>query len=237
MAMIKIKNHTLMALVAAMMVASYDLPALGEMPQTDVDFINQISGTDAEKINALEIYYDLHVSELEVQMITEQNTGAFLGGRRAEREGDAVEAKRLLKMYEDTKAAKEKEANKNRQIRKKLSSIYKIEFAESLVMAPEAPETISAISSVAPKNMKTDVAKAWANVQAAKKSWKIARINLLEGQEKYSARVKGVRIGDLMRSVTAAEILLARAAGDMRLVVARIAIATSQPLAKTLSGL
>ena len=237
MAMIKIKNHTLMALVAAMMVASYDLPALGEMPQTDVDFINQISGTDAEKINALEIYYDLHVSELEVQMITEQNTGAFLGGRRAEREGDAVEAKRLLKMYENTKAAKEKEANKNRQIRKKLSSIYKIEFAESLVMAPEAPETISAISSYAPKNMKADVAKAWANVQAAKKSWKIARINLLEGQEKYSARVKGVRIGDLMRSVTAAEILLARAAGDMRLVVARIAIATSQPLAKTLSGL
>ena len=232
-----IKNHMLMALVAAMMVASYGLPAIAEMPQTDVDFINQMGGSDTEKLSALEIYYNLHVSELEVQMVIEQNTGAFLGGRRAEREGDATEAKRLLKMYEDTKAAKEKKNEENRQIRNKLGEVSKIEFAESLVMAPEAPKTILAISSYAPENMKSDVANAWANVQAAKKSWKTARMNLLEGQEKYSARVKGIRIGDLMRSVTAAEILLARAAGDIRLVIARIAVATSQPLAKTLSDL
>ncbi len=233
----KIKNHILMALVAVMMVASYGLPALAEMPQTDVDFVNQMGGSDAEKLGALEIYYNLHVSELEVQIITEQNTGAFLGGRRAEREGDAAEAKRLLKMYEDTKAAKEKKIEENRHIRIKLSEVSKIEFAESFVMAPEAPETILAISSSAPENMKADVANAWTNVQAAKKSWKTARMNLLEGQEKYSARVKGIRIGDLMRSVTAAEILLARAASDMRLVIARIAVAGGKPLAKTLSDL
>ncbi|MCK5165780.1 MAG: hypothetical protein KAQ66_00630, partial [Rhodospirillaceae bacterium] len=179
-----IKNHMLMALAAAMMVVSYDLPAIAEMPQTDVDFINQMGGSDTEKLSALEIYYDLHVSELEVQMVIEQNTGAFLGGRRAEREGDATEAKRLLKMYEDTKAGKEKKSEENRQIRNKLGEVSKIEFAESLVMAPEAPKTILAISSYAPENMKADVANAWANVQAAKKSWKTARMNLLEGQEK-----------------------------------------------------
>ncbi|MCK4939909.1 MAG: hypothetical protein KAR80_06395 [Rhodospirillaceae bacterium] len=233
----KIKNHSLVTAFFAAFITSVGFSAMAEMPETDVDFINQMSGPDAEKINALELYYNLHVSELEVQMITEQNTGAFLGGRRAEREGNASEAKRLLKMYEDTKSAKIKKDDENRQIREKLSEVSKIEFPSSLVMAPEPPERMPTIAANAPEDLKAAASKAWQDAEVAKKSWKIARMNLLEGQEKYNNKIKGVRIGDLMRSVTAAEIELARTAGELRLIVARIAIASGKPLGQTLLGL
>ncbi len=233
----KIKNHTLLAYFFAAFIASFGFSAMAEMPETDVAFVNQMSGPDAKKINALALYYNLHVSELEVQMVTEQNTGAFLGGRRAEREGNASEAKRLLKMFEDTKSEKVKKDDENRQIREKLSEVSKIEFPSNLIMAPEIPEAMPAIASNAPENLKAAAGKAWQDALGAKKSWKIARMNLLEGQEKYNNKIKGVRIGDLMRSVTAAEIELARTAGALRLIVARIAVATGTPLGQALSGL
>jgi len=233
---IEIKKIILAMAVVASMIFN-GVPALAEMPQTDVDFINQMGGNDADKIAALEEYYNLHVSELEVQLITEQNTGAFLGARRAEREGDVVEAKRLNDMYESTKASKEKMVEENRQIRKNLGVISKIEFSFNLVMAPEAPQDMPPVPAGADDTLKEQLASVWQDVLLAKKNLKFARFDMLEGQEKYNNGVKNIRIGDLMRAVTTAEIAIARSAGDLRLVVARMAVASGQPLADALSGL
>ncbi|MDH5189014.1 MAG: hypothetical protein OEW37_08670 [Rhodospirillaceae bacterium] len=229
----KIISNTLIA--ASIML--YGLPAFAEMPQTDVDFINQMAGNDADKIIALEEYYKLHVSELEVQLITEQNTGAFLGSKRAEREGDVGEAKRLNDMYESTKATKEKITAENRQLRKHLSEISKIEFPSNLVMAPDAPETIPTVPADTSIEMKENLAAAWKYVTLTRKNWNYARLDLLDGQEKYNNGEKNIHIGDLMRAVTNAEMALARSAADLRLVVAKIAVAGGQPLAAALSGL
>jgi len=215
----------------------HGVPALGEMPQTDVDFVNQMEGSDADKIIALEEYYNLHVSELEVQLITEQNTGAFLGARRAEREGNKTEAKRLNDMFESTKASKAKIAEENRNIRNRLSDISKIEFSSNLVMAPEAPETLPSVPDGASENLKEKLLSSWHDMILARKNLNSARLDLLEGQEKYNNGVKNIRIGDLMRAVTMAEIAIARSAGDLRLIVARVAVASGQPLADALSGL
>jgi len=233
---IEIKKIILATAVVSSMVF-HGLPALAEMPQTDVDFINQMGGNDEDKIAALEKYYNLHVSELEVQLITEQNTGAFLGARRAEREGDAVEVKRLNDMFESTKASKEKMVEENRQIRKNLGEISKIEFSSSLVMAPEVPQEMPSIPAGADDALKERLASVWEDVLLAKKNLKYARLDLLEGQEKYNNGIKDIRIGDLMRAVTTAEIAIARSAGDLRLVIVRMAVASGQPLADALSGL
>lgn len=237
------KNNKKSIFIAFVFVASVfstslpAMPAMAEMPQTDVDFVNQMSGTDAEKLNALGIYYDLHVSELEVQLITEQNTGAFLGGRRAEREGDKSEAKRLLEMYENTKDEKTRMENINSAIRIKLGDVSKIEFPASFIMAPEAPHSLPPIAAKAVGAMKAKIDVAWQSVLLARKSMKMARMDLLDGQDKYNAGKKGIHIGDLMRSVTTAEISLARSAADLRLLVASISVAGGQPLADALSGM
>lgn len=231
-----IKN--IMTSVAVMSsIAFYCVSATAQMPQTDVDFVNQMNGSDDEKITALGEYYNLHVSELEVQLITEQNTGAFLGSKRAEREGDMDEAKRLNDMYEGTKALKEKMVEENRQIRKRLGEISKIEFSSKLVMAPEGPDDMPKIPDGTPKNLSDAVNAAWSDLLIARKKWDFARMELLEGQEKYNNGEKNIHIGDLMRDVTSAEIALARSAGDLRLAVARMAVAAGKPIVDTLAGL
>ncbi|HEY9163922.1 MAG TPA: hypothetical protein VIN57_04855, partial [Magnetovibrio sp.] len=98
------KNRTLKgAVVFLAMMAGAASPAWADMPQTDTALVEQLSGKSSdETIQALALYYDLHVSEIEVQLMREQNTGAFLAARRAEGEGDMAEAKRQSEIFENT---------------------------------------------------------------------------------------------------------------------------------------
>ena len=140
-------------------------------------------------------------------------------------------------MYESGRIKRDAERETNRKIRAKLSKLSGMAFPTELIMAPEAPEMLSKTPAGTPANLAKDRKAAWTNVEGAKAAWTTARLQLLSDQDDYNAGKKGVRIGDSMRSVTRAEIDIARAAGDYRLIEARIAIATKKPLAKVLGAL
>lgn len=211
--------------------------AFAQMPQTDIAFIAQMKGTDADKLDALAVYYDLHISDLVVQLLAEQSTGAFLGARWAERDGKVAEQKRLTKMYDAARIELDKERQINRDIRSELSQMSGIEFPTDLVMAPHAPEMLTPAPSGAPEDLINSRNKAWKQVELASAAWTAARMQLLTDQEDYNMGKKGVRIGDSMRSVTRAEIDIARAAGAFRMIEARIAVAIGKPLAAVLGAL
>ena len=68
----------LFIVLALVVTLASPLTVRAEMPQTDVDLLSQMeTHTPAQKLQALDAYYALHVSELDVQMKIEIRTGAF----------------------------------------------------------------------------------------------------------------------------------------------------------------
>ena len=212
-------------------------PAWAETPQTDVQFIQALGGQPTDKVlAALAVYYDLHVLEIGVQLTREQNTGAFFAARRAEGDGDNAEAQRQMDMFESTKAALADARKANQGLRQKLADMTGIAFADDLAVAPDVPDALPAAHADAPADLLTARAAAWAQVEAARQSWREMRLQLLEDQERYD-KTREVKLGDSMRAMTRAEVAMARAACDFRLIEAKTAAATGQPLADVLAGL
>ena len=229
-------NRILSAALVSITV-TFASPAWAEMPQTDVALVEQLSAKSPEDVlKALEVYYTLHVSEIDVQLTTEQNTGAFFAARRAEADGDKAEVERQMAAFEGTKAALAAAKKVNQGLRQKLAAMTAISFGDDLHMAPEAPDTLPAAPAGAPTALLAARTDAWQRVESARKTWGEMRLKLLEDQEQYD-KTRTVKIGDSMRAMTKAEVALARAACDFRLLEARIAIATGKPLVSVLGGL
>lgn len=212
-------------------------PAWAETPQTDVAFIEQMGGASTDEVlDALALYYDLHVSELAVQLNREQNTGAFLAARRAENDGDTAEAQRQTAIFENTREALAKAREENMALRQELAVMTDLDFGGNLAMAPDAPFDKPAPVAGAPGDLAKALDDAWTKVEAARAALGEMRLKLLEVQERYDTH-RDVSIGDAMRAMTKAEVDMARAATDFRLIEAKIAAVTGQPLAGVLGGL
>lgn len=212
-------------------------PAWAETPQTDVAFIEQMGDASPDKVlEALALYYNLHVSELAVQLNREQNTGAFLAARRAENDGDTAEAQRQTAIFENTREALAKAREENVALRQELTVMTDLDFGGNLAMAPDAPFDKPAPIAGAPDDLAKALDGAWTKVEAARAALGEMRLKLLEVQERYDTH-RDVSIGDAMRAMTEAEVDMARAAADFRLIEAKIATATGQPLAGVLGGL
>lgn len=228
--MLKLKS----ALVSMVVVAGLAAPAWAEMPQTDTALVEQLTSQSSdETLSALAMYYDLHVSELEVQLMREQNTGAFLAARRAEGDGDTAEAKRQMDIFEATKAALAAARESNQALRQQLATMTDIAFDTDLAMAPDAPDALPAAPSGAPSDLLDLRNFAWGQVEQARKHLAEVRLQLLADQEEYD-RTRKVKIGDSMRAMTKAEVAMSRAACDWRLIEAKIAVAVGKPVSAVL---
>jgi len=224
-------KQTLTALCVSLALAT-PLAARADMPQTDVALLAQMDGQSVPKqLLALEHYYALHVSELDVQMKIEVRTGAFFALKRAKDSGDAATSSQAQKAFDDAAAAVKVASAHNRQLRQRLFDDTDIDFADSLVMAPDAPNTFAPAGDAS-----ADLVGAWENVQAARAVWSEARLNLLDVQDRYNNGEK-VSVGDAMRAITKAEVSLARAAGAFRLARASIAASRGTPIGDVLNGL
>lgn len=200
--------------------------ARAEMPQTDVDLLAQLdTHTTPQKLQALEGYYALHVSELDVQMKIELRTGAFFALRGATESGDAAAISQAQLALDGAGATVETVQAENLKLRNQLSDLTGIDFDASLVMAPDAPDAAKDV----PAEVASDVVK-------ARNAWKNARLDLLDVQERYNQGEK-VSIGDAMRAITKAEIGMARAAGSYRLAVAKIAVSRNVSMRDALNDL
>lgn len=158
------------AVVLVAMMAGAAAPAWADMPQTDTALVEQLSAKSSdEKLHALTLYYDLHVSEIEVQLMREQNTGAFLAARRAEGDGDVEEAKRQTEMFENTKDGLSVARQTNQDLRQELASQTGLTFGDDLVVAPDAPDALPAAPANAPAELLDARAAAWAGVEKARK--------------------------------------------------------------------
>jgi hypothetical protein len=212
-------------------------PAWAETPQTDVAFVEQLAAKSTEEaLNALALYYDLHVSEIAVQAVREQNVGAFLAVERAKEDGDKAEAERQTALFESTGAALAAARQTNQDLRRDLAEMTGIGFADDLAMAPDAPDVLSPAPDGAPTELLKARATAWGAVETARVNVRHMRMKLLEDQEAYDQN-REVKIGDSMRAMTRVEVDMARAACDLRLIDARIAAAIGKPLAEALKGL
>lgn len=217
---------TFLFVLGLLMALASPWAARAEMPQTDVDLLAQLdTHTAAQKLQALDAYYALHVSELDVQIKVEIRAGAFIGVRNANESGDAraiAQAQSALDAAVATVATVKAE---NLKLRNQLSDLTGIDFDGSLVMAPDAPDAAKGV----PAEVASDVVK-------ARTAWKNARLDLLDMQERYNQGEK-VSIGDAMRAITKAEISMARAAGIYRLAVAKIAASRNVSIRDALNDL
>lgn len=213
-------------------------PAHAEMPQTDVDLVKQMEGADSSKIlQALSIYYDLHVSELTVQNMNEQRTGAMFAMMRARGSGaNAGKLANLEKKSQLVAAKRKAQIKANRDLRIKLEEVSGIEFLDNLVMAPDAPMAQPSVPAGAPDDLVAAQSQAWKEFEVSHAAWQEERLILLDAQQRYD-ETRDVPIGDHLRAMTRAEIAYAKAIGACRLIAAKIAVATGQPLAEALGSL
>jgi len=212
--------------------------AHAEMPQSDVDLVQQMGDVPAEKVlQALALYYDLHVSELQVQHMNEQRTGAMFAIQRAKasRKPHNVIAK-LEQQAKDVAVGREARILVNKLIREDLSSLTGIDFSESLVMAPDAPTAMPRAPAGTPAALVTEQKAMWGAMKWAQDAWAHERMALLEAQQRYDD-LRDVSIGDFMRAMTLAEAKYVRVIGAYRLIEAKIAVATGKPLAEVLGAL
>lgn len=225
------------ALVSMAIMAGAASPAWAEMPQTDAALVEQLAAKSADEVlGALALYYDLHVSEIEVQLMREQNTGAFLAARRAEGDGDAAEVKRQMDIFEGTKDALAVARQANQDLRQELASQTGLTFGDDLAVAPDAPDAMPGAAANAPADLLDARTAAWAGVEKARQHLSEVRLQLLDDQERYD-KTRDVSIGDSMRAMTKAEVAMARAACDWRLIEAKIAAASGKSVGEVLGGL
>jgi len=234
------KRITFAAIAAFILMLS--LPtgqAHAEMPQTDVELVTQMGKVENDKIiQALAVYYDLHVSELHVQYMDERRTGAGFAVQRARAAGKSAQDIAMLEQKAEA-VGKERAAQvqKNQNLRIKLGELTGIDFSDSLVMAPAAPMDLKTPPTSAPTEAlgKMQTA-AWKVLQEAHRKWQEERLILLDAQQRYD-ETRDVPIGNHLRAMTAAETALAQAVGDCRLVEAKIAAASGTSIAQVLAAL
>ena len=206
-----------------------------QMPQTDVQLIAEMDGASTDDVlEALEIFYDFHVNELDVQLKHEENTGAFFAIQRANRNGGDV-AKAEARARE-TRQAWDQARAQNVALRQELNMITGADFADSLAIAPDVPMDKPDAAEGAPADLIAARDAAWTRVVETREAWAETRLDLLEAQERYDEH-RDVAIGDAMRQMTRAEIAAVRAAADFRLIEAKIAAATGADIAETLDSL
>ncbi|MEG3617467.1 hypothetical protein V5T82_03270 [Magnetovibrio sp. PR-2] len=212
------------------------LPAHAETPQTDAAFVEMMKDAPAEKVlEALDLYYQLHVSELNLQYMNERRTGAFFAMRRAQQKGAGAVAK-AEKHQKAVVAKREQVVEDNKSLRLKLEAVSGVEFLDDLVMIPDAPLAKPQAPVGAPADLIKAQAASWDALQAAQTKWQDERLILLDAQQRYD-ETRDVPIGDHLRAMTAAEMAYAKAVGECRLIEAKIAIATGKPIPSALSGL
>lgn len=225
------------ALLSFSLMVGFGSSVWADTPQTDVAFVEQLSTKSPnEVLSALAIYYDLHVSEIGVQLTKEQNTGAFFAARRAQGDGDEAESKRQMDVFEGTKAALAAARKANQDLRQTLTAETGIAFADDLVMAPDVPDVLPTASAGISADLLSTRIQAWTKVEQARAHWREMRLQLLEDQERYE-KTRTVKIGNSMRAMTQAEVAMARAACDFRMIEAKIAAVKGQSLALILSKL
>lgn len=229
------KHAFAVALFACATLIGSSQSAWAQMPQTDVDLIAQMEDASTDDVlEALAVFYDLHVSDLDVQLKHEENTGAFFGIRNAQRDGGDVKAAETH--ARDTRRAWDGVREQNVALRQELNMITGIDFPDSFAMAPDAPFEKPAAPEGAPADLKAERNAAWARVVETRDAWAETRMKLLEAQDRYDEH-RDVAIGDAMRDMTRAEIAAVRAAADFRLIEAKIAAATGGDIAQVLSDL
>jgi|GEM_PF-1696993 len=239
MSMLKQSFRTLAsAAIGVALSAAIAFEAHAEMAQTDVALVQQMGEASSDKkLQALGLYYDLHVSELTVQNMNERRTGAMFAVMRAKgaNKGPNVIAKleKQAQQVMDERAAKVKE---NQNLRIELGNVSGLDFSDPLVMAPDVPMD----TPVALANLSADLAaerkQAWDAFMTAHAAWQEERLILLDAQQRYD-ETRDVPIGDHLRAMTRAEITHAKAIGAFRLVEAKIAVATGKPLVEVLGAL
>ena len=234
--MLKRLSHFSLIAVAALIFFVGE--ARAEMPQTDADLVKQMDGQASDKVlEALGHYYDLHVSELTVQNMNEQRTGAMFAVQRAKANGaTAAKLAQLEQKSKDVSAKRNAEIERNQALRLKLEQISGIEFAETLVMAPDTPMDKPTAPANAPADLVTAQSESWTALQTALAAWREERLILLDAQQRYD-ETRDVPIGDHLRAMTRAEIALAKAVGDCRIVEAKIAAATGKSVSEMLAAL
>jgi len=212
--------------------------ARAEMPQTDVQLIQQMGQADGEKIlQTLSVFYDLHASELEVQYANEQLTGSFFDVQRATEDGaSADEIAKLQKIQNDKRDQWDALVKQNQNLRKQLESLSGVEFLDNLMVTPDAPMNAPGTTVGVSSELVKERGNAYAEMQAADAALAQERLVLLDAQERFYAG-QNVPIGDHLRAMTAAELAFTRAVSAYRLLEAKIAVATGASVAEVLGGL
>jgi len=226
------------AAVGAVLAATVAFDALADMAQTDVALVQQMAeASNEKKLQALEIYYDLHVSELVVQNMNERRTGAMFAVQRAKaaNKPQSVIAK-LDQKAQEVMAERAAKVKENQQLRVALGEISGLDFSAPLVMAPDAPLDMPKASSSVPADLVAAQKQAWTALLAAQNAWREERLTLLDAQQRYD-ETRDVPIGDHLRAMTKAETAYAQAIGACRLIEAKIAVATGKSLIEVLSAL
>jgi len=223
---------------AAALVCTLAFQAHAEMAQTDVALMQQMdAASNDKKLQALEVYYDLHVSDLVVQNMNERRTGAMFAVQRAKAANKAQNV--IAKLDKKAQAVMSERAAKveqNRALRVRLEEISGLDFSEPLVMAPDAPMDMPMASSAVAPDLAAAQKQAWAALLVAQDAWREERLILLDAQQRYD-ETRDVPIGDHLRAMTKAETAYAKAIGACRLIEARIAVATGKPLVDVLGAL
>ena len=211
--------------------------ALADMAQTDVALVQQMGeASNDKKLQALSVYYDLHVSELIVQNMNERRTGAMFAVQRAKAANKAPSAVAMLeKKAQEVMAERAAKVKENQQLRVVLGEISGLDFSDPLVMAPDAPLDMPTASSSVPADLVAAQKQAWTALLTAQNAWREERLTLLDAQQRYD-ETRDVPIGDHLRAMTKAETVYAKAIGACRLIEAKIAVATGKPLLEVLSA-
>ena len=226
------------AAVGMAVTAAVAFDAHADMAQTDVALVQQMGeASNDKKLQALELYYDLHVSELTVQTMNERRTGAMFAVQRAKAANKAPSVvAELEQKAQQVNAERAEKVQDNQNLRVKLGEISGLDFSDPLVMAPDAPLAMPMASPSVPADLVGAQKQAWAALIVAQNAWQQERLTLLGAQQRYDD-TRDVPIGDHLRAMTKAETAYAQAIGACRLIEAKIAVATGKPLLKVLSAL
>lgn len=226
------------AAAGAALAATVAFDALADMAQTDVALVQQMGeASNEKKLQALEIYYNLHVSELVVQNMNERRTGAMFAVQRAKTANQAPSVVASLdQKAQEVMAERAAKVKENQQLRITLGKISGLDFSAPLVMAPDAPLEMPTAPSNVPADLAAAQKQAWTALLVAQNAWREERLTLLDAQQRYD-ETRDVPIGDHLRAMTKAETAYAKAIGACRLIEAKIAVATGKPLLEALSAL
>ncbi|OEJ67988.1 hypothetical protein [Magnetovibrio blakemorei] len=231
-------HRILMSLSVFAIILSCGQVAHAQAPQTDVALVSQMKDAPAaQKLEALALYYDLHVSELMVQNMNELRTGALFAKQEVIASGgDAAQLAAVDLSTQKVLAEHAVRLEENVSLRTKLGALSGLELDDPLVMPPDAPLQAMSPPQGTPADLVQALGTAWTALEAAKTAWQDERLILLDAQQRYDD-TRDVAIGDHMRAMTVAEAAYTKAIGAYRLIVAKIAVNAGQDLGEVLGAL